>query len=95
MHVKILRTGRLGSRQRLGHSAADDRFDDIAEQCQLSTVDSAAKCRDRAAPCDGHLLRREYRAGVDAGVDQMHRAADRRSFERRPFGNIHPAIGRQ
>jgi hypothetical protein len=42
VHVKILRAGRLGSPQRLGHSAADDRFEDIAEQRQLSTVDSIA-----------------------------------------------------
>jgi len=46
VHVKILWTGRLGSCQRLGHSAADDRIDDIAEQRQLSTVDSVAKRRD-------------------------------------------------
>ena len=48
VHVKILRTGRFGGGQRLGHSAADDRFDDVAEQCQLSTVDSIAQRRDRA-----------------------------------------------
>src|SRR5207248_2787739 len=32
--------------QRLGHSAADERIDDIAEQRQLSTVDSVTKRRD-------------------------------------------------
>ena len=95
MHLKILRAGRPGRRQRLGHSAADDGSNGITEQRQLSTVDSVAKCCNRAAPRDVHLPYREYRAGVDAGVDQMNRAADRRSFERRPFGNIHPAIGWQ
>ncbi|HEX3416271.1 MAG TPA: hypothetical protein VHT21_07700, partial [Stellaceae bacterium] len=62
MHLKILRAGRLGSGERLKHFAADDRFDDIAEQGQLSTVDSGPKCCDGAAPRYIHLLHREYRA---------------------------------
>src|SRR6516165_487233 len=58
-------------------------------------VDGVAQRRDRPATCNVDLPRRQYWAGIDTRIDQVHTAADRHSFEGRPFSNIHPTIRRQ
>jgi hypothetical protein len=64
--------------------------DDFAEELELDTIRGVAEFGDRSTVGDVDAARRQDRAGIDAAIDQMHRAPHGRSFEARPLRHVHP-----